>query len=160
MAQIKGYREALRELGAIDKNLQRQAKRDATRILAPGIDAIKAAYPSSAPLSGMNRRWKSGNRNLTPWKIAGIQRSIKSKVTMRKRARTSLAIVVNSPIAQIVEFAGKRNQSQFSTALDAAEGQPGRIAWKAFSRQRTALQNAVMVSVGEMTRDINRRLAK
>lgn len=160
MAQIKGYREALRELGAIDKNLQRQAKQDATRILAPGINAIKTAYPAAAPLSGLNRRWKSGSRNVTPWKIGGIQRSIKSKVTMRKRARTSLAIVVNSPIAQIVEFAGRRNSSKFATALDAAEGRPGRIAWPAFERQKNSIQNAVMASVAEMSRDINRRLAK
>ena len=158
--QIKGYQEALRELGRIDKTLQKHYKSRAKDIMAPGVAAVKAAYPTGAPLSGLERRWAPGGRTIAPWTAGRIRNSVRAAVYTRKRARTSLAIVISAPIAQVVEFAGKRRGNPLGDALDETLGQPGRIAWPAFIRQRSNIQLGVMAATQEAAAEINRRLAK
>ena len=158
--QITGYREALRELGRIDKNLQKQYKKDARRILEPGVQAIRSAYPAQAPLSGLERSWVDKGRKMTPWAAGRIRTSVRAAVYTRKTARTSLAIIIGSPIAVVVEFAGKRTDNQMGENLTKQIGLPGRIAWPAFAKQEGALRSGVILATADMTRLINQRLAK
>lgn len=158
--QITGYREALRELGRIDKNLQKQYKKDARRILEPGVQAIRSAYPAQAPLSGLERPWADKGRKMTPWAAGRIRTSVRAAVYTRKTARTSLAIIIGSPIAVVVEFAGKRTDNQLGENLTQQIGLPGRIAWPAFMRQRVALRAGVEQATMDMARIITTRLAR
>lgn len=158
--QITGYREALRELGRIDKNLQKQYKKDARRILEPGVQAIRSAYPAQAPLSGLARSWVDKGRKMAPWAAGRVRTSVRAAVYTRKTARTSLAIVIGSPIAAVVEFAGKQTDNQLGENLTEQIGLPGRIAWPAFAKQEGALRSGVILATADMTRLINQRLAK
>lgn len=158
--QIKGYREALRELGNIDKNLQKQYKKDSKQILKPAVDAVRAAYPTGAPLSGLSRSWTDKGRKIAPWQAGQIRRSIRPAVYTRKTARTSLAIIVGSPLATIVEFAGAKTNNLLGDNLTAQVHAVPRFAWPAFERQRDAIRTQIMLATTEMTNIINRRLAR
>jgi hypothetical protein len=56
--EVVGVKQAINNLGKIDKQLQKDFKADATAIAQPAINAAKNVY-KSVPLSGMQYKWKN-----------------------------------------------------------------------------------------------------
>jgi protease II len=54
--EVVGVKQAINNLGKIDKQLQKDFKADATAIAQPAINAAKNVY-KSVPLSGMQYKW-------------------------------------------------------------------------------------------------------
>lgn len=157
--QIKGYQEALRELGRIDKTLQKKYKQRASDILAPGVDAVKASFPTEA-LSGMKRSWKvrKGAVQLGKYNAGRVKRSVKVRIYMSKRARTSIALVISSPIANVIEFAGTDNP--MGQNLTNKFRRPARFAWPAFTAKKPMIEAQLASATYDAAQEINRRLAK
>lgn len=60
--EVKGVKEALATLNALDKATRRQISRDFATIVAPMIQDAKSLLPSQAPMSGWTRAYNVGGR--------------------------------------------------------------------------------------------------
>ena len=92
--QVYGIKEALKELNKIDKSLRREITKDYKQIVSSVITDAKQAVPNAAPLSGMNRRWKTkSGYDIIPeggWNGAQAQKFIVAKISTR-RSKNSTA---------------------------------------------------------------------
>ena len=156
--QIKGFKEALRELGRIDRELQKQYKKHGKDLLTPTAKEIKQAFPLKPPLSGMGRKWTDvRGRQVFPYVGAAVRRSVQVKVYTAKKARGTLSIIIKSPAAQVLEFG---DQGALTYHFDDMYGRPGRIAWPIVQRDKSRINTEVSRLAGEMSNIINRRLAQ
>ena len=75
--EVKGIKEALRDLNTIDKKLRRSLTVEYKEIVYPMVQEAISLVPSKAPLSGFDRNWtprsnaalhaKPGKDAILPW---------------------------------------------------------------------------------------------
>lgn len=170
--EVVGIKEALRELNNLDKTARRKVTSDFKKITKPVEDAAKFLMPKTAPLSGMNRAWKTkSGYQMFPWQT-GVDKVV-SQVSGRKPKMfaghmTDLATFVvrfQGPNAVLFDMAGKGTvpTSQGSTmvrALTSFFGPPSRVLWKAYEQKGDQVVSATQKLIDEMMDEISRRQAE
>jgi hypothetical protein len=162
MAQpaVYGVRETLKELKDIDKKLYWQAINEVKAAAEPLRSQINTAIPSSAPLSGMNHKGRTGwtNRNTrTQTKVGGRKAKNANEWAL-------VSIRVMSAAGQIADMsgAGSGGNSGRGAAmirgLNAAGGQASRYVWPTANRAVPAITMAVLDAVRIVESRVNKNL--
>ena len=114
--EVVGVKQAINNLGKIDKQLQKDFKADATAIAQPAINAAKNVY-KSVPLSGMQYGWTQRNRKLFPFTVAKAVNGVRMRFDTRRNAVGVILIEQKDPAAAIFETAGRANSNKLNTSL-------------------------------------------
>jgi hypothetical protein len=160
--EVYGAKEAIRELGNIDKVRRRQLTKDAKKIAAPVIDAAKNAYPTQY-LSGMSRGWSQRGNQKFPYSQANARKGIGIKVSASRKDSGVISIIQKDPAASIVDMAGKAGGNspqgaRFISALTLLFGGPSRVMWPAYESNEGRVEREMLELVEEVAREVNRRL--
>jgi len=126
---VTDFKAIRRELAKIEPSLRRDLDREIRKIAKPAIDAVKAAIPTSGPLSGMNNHngrtaWRATNP--TQMKIYKPRKGSPGKLTV-----TLVGVRVMSAATSIADIAG-RSGSRFG-----GNGKTRDYTWKGMSRSHS-----------------------
>jgi hypothetical protein len=125
--EIVGAKEAIKALGKMDKDLQKQFKADAKQIAQPLISLAGSKYPET-PLSGMARKWTQNGKQLFPYTKAKAVRGLKVKFSTRRNDANVIYVTQSDPGAVVLETAGRGKSTMLSENLSA---KTNRILWPA-----------------------------
>ena len=116
--EVVGVKQAINNLGKIDKQLQKDFKADATAIAQPAINAAKNVY-KSVPLSGMKYKWQEQGRTRAnfPFTVAKAVSGVRMRFDTRRNAVGVILIEQKDPAAAIFETAGRANSNKLGNAL-------------------------------------------
>ena len=116
--EVVGVKQAINNLGKIDKQLQKDFKADATAIAQPAINAAKNVY-KSVPLSGMKYKWQEQGRTRAnfPFTVAKAVAGVRMRFDTRRNAVGVILIEQKDPAAAIFETAGRANSNKLGNAL-------------------------------------------
>ena len=116
--EVVGVKQAINNLGKIDKQLQKDFKADATAIAQPAINAAKNVY-KSVPLSGMKYKWQEQGRTRAnfPFTVAKAVAGVRMRFDTRRNAVGVILIEQKDPAAAIFETAGRANANKLNTSL-------------------------------------------
>lgn len=167
--EVVGIKEALKELNNLDKTTRRKVTQDFKKITAPVEQTARGFMPKTAPLSGMNRAWKTQSGfQMFPYGQAGKD-TIVSQVSGRKPKMfaghmSNLAtffIKFKGPNAVLFDMAGKgkvptRQGSQMVSALTNKFGAPSRVLWRAYEQHSGDIVSETQRLIDEMMDDLNR----
>lgn len=167
--QVVGVKEALRDLGKIDKDLANALKKDARNIMAPIVRDAKSAIPNTA-LSGMSRPWtsKTSGVQLLPWSGATARRFVKAKTSTRKPKEFNgvvqdlAAFYVSwaGGVNAIFDMAGRKNQSVMARNLSVKFGPPSRIMYPAADKNAAAVEAGISRVVDDIVKATNEQLGR
>lgn len=134
--EVKGVKEALAILNALDKSTRRQITRDFATIAAPMVQEAKRLLPGDAPMSGWNRAYNVGGReralarqaarfanpnrgrvrefavtassgeSLLPWNANAERRSIKAFTSGSKKKAAVFGMKWNDRTATLFDMSG------------------------------------------------------
>jgi mRNA-degrading endonuclease RelE of RelBE toxin-antitoxin system len=161
--EVRGAKEALKELRKLEPELRKQFTKDAKRIAGPIVDEAKGKYPS-AWLSGMAQGWKAkSGRTLFPYDKSKAVRGVTIRTSTSRRKNQVVAIVQKDPAASIVDMAGKRGGSgprgkAFVDNLTARFGQPSRVMWPAAEGKLEQVQAEMRDALEQVAQRTNREL--
>lgn len=168
--QIYGIKEALKELNKIDRSLRREITKDYKQIVKSVIDDAKSVIPASAPLSGMNRKWKtkSGHEIIGDggWNQAVAQKFLVAKISTRKvkefggtKVNVGTFRLVWSGIAnQTFDIAGRSSSNALANALQAKFGRASRVMWPAYERNKSQVEQEMIQLCDRIMDEVNRNL--
>lgn len=135
--EVKGVKEALATLNALDKATRRQITRDFATIAAPMVQEAKRLLPGDAPMSGWKRAYNVGGREralarqtarfanpnrgrirefavtgseaqgLLPWNANAERRSIKAFTSGSKKKAAVFGMKWNDRTATLFDMSGK-----------------------------------------------------
>ena len=138
--QVAGIKDALKTLNKIDKSLRREITRDYKSIVQNVVDDAYQAIPLKEPLSGWKRKWtvRSG-AELLPW--GRFDQKIVAKINTKRvkeyaGQNVNLATFVvrwENPDASLFDFL---DSGIMGSRLNAKFGQPSRVMWKAWERNK------------------------
>ena len=141
-AQVVGLKETLRDLNKLDKELSKEVRKDIRKTVQPLADAINAARPGAAPLSGMEHNGRTAWNNKRSVAVKLDTRKPKRYVNRPGRTVTNVVRVTtkDAPTA-IVDMAGRaggnqsrapqaRRRPNFASALTSRLGPPSRFMWR------------------------------
>ena len=116
--EVVGVKQAINNLGKIDKQLQKDFKAQATQIAEPALSAAKAVY-TQVPLSGMNYKWQEKGRSRAnfPFTVAKAKAGVRVRFDTRRNAVGVILIEQKDPAAAIFETAGRKNANKLNTSL-------------------------------------------
>jgi hypothetical protein len=167
--QVVGVKEALRDLGKLDKDLARDLKKEARNIMAPIVRDAKAAIPNTA-LSGMSRPWtsKTSGVQLLPWSGATARRYVKAKTSTKKPrefngvTRDLAAFYVSwaGGVNAIFDMAGRKNNSVLAANLTGKFGPPSRIMYPAAEKNADAVEAGINGVVDQIVKATNEKLGR
>ena len=167
--EVVGVKDALRELGKVDKDLARQLRKDARKVMKPVVDDAKRAIPNTA-LSGMSRSWVSARSGvqLLPWDGTQARKYVKAKTSTKKPREFAgvtrdLAVFYVSwagGVNAIFDMAGRRNKSVLAANLTGKFGPPSRIMWPAAEKNETQLTEGISRVVDDIVKATNDKLGR
>jgi hypothetical protein len=167
--QVVGVKEALRDLGKLDKDLARDLKKEARNIMAPIVRDAKAAIPNTA-LSGMSRSWtsKSSSVQLLPWSGATARQYVKAKTSTKKPrefngvTRDLAAFYVSwaGGVNAIFDMAGRKNNSVLAANLTGKFGPPSRVMYPAAEKNAEAVEAGINGVVDQIVKATNEKLGR
>jgi hypothetical protein len=138
--EVAGVKDALRQLGTFDKDLAKEFRKDARKIMAPLVKDAKGNIPETA-LSGMSRNWtsKKSGVQLLPWSGAQAKTFVKGKTTTKRpteyagitRDLSVFYVSWAGGVNAIFDMAGRRNKSVMAANLTGKFGPPSRVMWPA-----------------------------
>jgi len=164
--EMVGVKNAIRQLGTIDKELQKEFKAQAAALAQPAIDAVRARY-DKVPLSGMARKWDDRGRQVFPFNVAKAKRGVRLQFDTRRNAVGVLIIQQRDPAAAIFETAGRKdiNSLQFSLDAESNRGwaliQPGRtriIGREVYKQARRGVTDNLKRLILDVSRTIESRI--
>lgn len=161
--EVKGVKEALATLNALDKATRRQITRDFATIAAPMVQEAKRLLPGDAPMSGWNRGYSVGgyakkqarmargvvsfadedSTSLLPWNAGAERRSIKAFTSGSKKKAAVFGMKWNDRTATLFDMSGKSmtpQGAQMINVLSSRFGSPSRIMWKAYQMSADDVQ--------------------
>ncbi len=161
--EVKGVKEALATLNALDKATRRQITRDFATIAAPMVQEAKRLLPGDAPMSGWNRGYSVGGygkkqarmargvvsfanedaTSLLPWNANAERRSIKAFTSGSKKKAAVFGMKWNDRTATLFDMSGKSmtpQGAQMINVLSSRFGSPSRIMWKAYQMSADDVQ--------------------
>ena len=168
--EVIGIKEALRELNSLDKEARSKLTRDFKQITKPLEQTARQLMPKSAPLSGMERGWKTKSGfQMFPW---GTNKNdtIVSSVSGRKPKMfaghmTNLStfyVRYKGSTSTLFDTSGKgpvptTQGSRMVRALTNFYGPPSRVLWRAYERHDGDVVTNTQKLIDEMMEDLNRR---
>jgi hypothetical protein len=118
--EVVGVKQAINNLGKIDKQLQKDFKADATAIAQPAINAGKAAY-TEVPISGFALDWNNktdkGTRRIKGFNVERAKKNVKMRFDTRRNAVGVILIEQKDQAAAIFEGAGRKTSNRLDTSL-------------------------------------------
>ena len=168
--QIYGIKNALKELNKIDKSLRREITKDYKQIVSSVITDAKQAVPSAAPLSGMNRRWKTkSGYDIIPeggWNGAQAQKFIVAKISTRKvkefngdKVNVGTFRLVWAGLAnQVFDISGRSASNALARALSARWGRASRLIWPAYEKNKSQVDDEMLKLCERVMNEVNRNL--
>ena len=168
--QIYGVKAALKELNTIDTKLRRQVTKDYKQIVSSVLADAKAAMPSQAPLSGMDRGWKTKSGfEIIPkdgWSTATAQKMLAAKINTKKVKEFrgtkvnvgTFRIVWTGTANTIFDIAGRKSSGSFIDRLNARYGRASRVLWPAYEKNKTQVEQEMIALVEGVMKEVNRNL--
>lgn len=160
-------KRVVKELGTIDKELQKEFRAQAAEIARPAIRAVQDAY-RDVPLSGMERTWTTRGRKVFPFSVARAQRGVRFRLDYRRNAIGVMNIEQRDPAAAIFETAGRATDNRLGRSLNqVAEDRfwqrvptvPTRIMGKAiFKAAREGITEAFRRLILDAARTVEKRI--
>jgi hypothetical protein len=167
--EVVGVKEALRELGKLDKDLARQLRKEARKIMQPIVKDAQREIPSRA-LSGWDGKWTSKKTGvqLLPWDAGTARSFVKAKTTTKKPKEfqgvvRDLAVFYVSwagGVNMLFDMAGRKNNSVMAANLTGKFGPPSRIMWPAAEANAETVQAEMSTVVDQVMKEYNRKLAR
>jgi len=152
--EIVGAKEAIKALGKIDKDLQKQFKADAKQIAQPLVSLAGSKYPET-PLSGMNRKWTQNGKQLFPYTKAKAVKGLKVKFSTRRNDANVIYVTQSDPGAVVVEIAGRGKSTMLSENLRA---KTNRILWPAAEQALPSITEELRALVLRVIATVNQEL--
>jgi hypothetical protein len=152
--EIVGAKEAIKALGKIDKDLQKQFKADAKQIAQPLVSLAGSKYPET-PLSGMNRKWTQNGKQLFPYTKAKAVKGLKVKFSTRRNDANVIYVTQSDPGAVVVETAGRGKSTMLSENLRA---KTNRILWPAAEQALPSITEELRALVLRVIATVNQEL--
>jgi len=136
--QVVGIKDALKTLNKIDKSLRREITRDYKMIVQNVVDDAYQAIPLKEPLSGWSRKWAPKQYEIFPWSNNNQVKAMINTKKVKEYAgqNVNLATFVVkwlNPDAGLFDFL---TDSIMGSRLNAKFGQPSRVMWKAWERNK------------------------
>jgi len=168
--EIYGIKQALVELNKIDKKLRRQITSDYKKIVSSVITDAKRSIPATAPLSGMQRKWKtkSGYEIIGPggWSQSVAQKFVVAKISTRRvkefrgtKVNVGTFRLVWAGIAnQTFDIAGRKSSNALGRALTARFGSASRVLWPAYEQNKSEVNREMVQLVDRVMKEVNRNL--
>lgn len=171
--EIVGLKDAIREIGQIDKEARKAITRRYRDIMKPVMATAKSMTPVEAPLSGMNRNWTSrSGYYLTPWVGRKAKTLIKTKLNTKRpreyagqvRDLAVFTISWNGNINTIFDLAGSATNNGLARALDGDEARgtyrrkPSRVMWPSFEKHKDQIMTDMAGLVTDVMEQTNRRI--
>ena len=131
--RVDGVKDAVNQLGKIDKQLQKQFKADATRIAEPALDAGRRSYARMSneadpyALSGMSRKWTQDGRKIFPFTVAKAVKGVQMKFDTRRKAIGVILIIQKDVAAAVFETAGRKTSNKLGKSLGAIDSGATRL---------------------------------
>lgn len=167
--QVVGLKDALRDLGQVDKKLANRLKKEARNVLAPVVKEAQLNIPVTA-LSGMANNWtsKKSGAKIFPWDGYTGRKYVKAKTSTKRPYEfqgtvRDLAVFYVSWAGganMLFDMAGRRNASAFADNLTAKFGKPSRIMWPAMEKHQDEVQAGIGKVVDEIVDETNRQLGR
>ena len=170
--QVYGIKDALKELNKIQPSLRRQITKDYKQIVASVIADAKAAVPSAAPLSGMERKWKtkSGYEIIGEggWSQAIAQKLLVAKISTRRvkefrgtKVNVGTFRLVWSGIAnQTFDIAGRKSSNALARALSSKWGSASRVMWPSYEKNKSQVEAEMLQLRERIMREVDRNLVQ
>jgi hypothetical protein len=152
--EIVGAKEAIKALGKIDKDLQKQFKADAKQIAQPLVSLAGSKYPET-PLSGMNRKWTQNGKQIFPYTKAKAVKGLKVKFSTRRNDANVIYVTQSDPGAVVVETAGRGKSTMLSENLRA---KTNRILWPAAEQALPSITEELRALVLRVIATVNQEL--
>ena len=157
--EVVGVKQAINNLGKIDKQLQKDFKADATAIAQPAINAAKAVY-KNVPLSGMKYKWQEQGRTRAnfPFTVAKAVAGVRMRFDTRRNAVGVILIEQKDPAAAIFETAGRANSNKLGNALGFVGAGRTRLIGPAVYKARrgieTEMKKMIVKTIATVQREI------
>lgn len=170
--EVVGLKDDLRVIQELDKKLRRQITKEFAAIVADPVEEAKRNVPSSAPLSGFNRRWATRSGFVMfPWDGTLGPKGIKPFVSGKKPKEFN-GVVKNLAVfgfrwsnsrAAVLDMSRRSQTNQGRTMVDALDrrfGKASRIMWPAYEKHRNQVEGEVrslVAGVAEAADKLTRR---
>lgn len=167
--EMTDVKRVIKELGTIDKELQKEFRAQAAEIAKPAIRAVQDAY-RQVPLSGMDKPWKEkkSGRQISGFDVARAQKGVKFRLDYRRNAIGVMNIEQKDQAAAIFETAGRANGNPLERSLNQVAMSrywqlvpqvPTRIMGKAvFSAARQGITDAFRRLILDAARTVEKRI--
>ena len=158
--EVVGVKQAINNLGKIDKQLQKDFKADATAIAQPAINAGKAVY-KQLPLSGMKYKWQEQGRTRVnfPFTVAKAVAGVRMRFDTRRNAVGVILIEQKDPAAAIFETAGRANSNKLGNALGFVGAGRTRLIGPAVYKARRGIEaemlKMIKTTISTVQKDLN-----
>ena len=175
--EVKGIKEALRDLNTIDKKLRRSLTVEYKEIVYPMVNEAIHLVPSKAPMSGFDRQWvprsnaklfaSPGKEAVLPWSFRSGQ--IKPFIS-GKRPRVSGFGTQNlatfgmrwlgkgSVLFDTASNSTTKQGAQMVQTLNARFGGPSRVMWRAYENTSLDIQYELRQLVEKIMRAVGREI--
>jgi hypothetical protein len=167
--EVVGIKEAIRDLGKLDKDLARELRKEARNVMQPIVQDAKQAIPNTA-LSGMSRPWtsKTSGVQLLPWSGTTARKYVKAKTSTKKPREfggvtRDLAVFYVSwagGVNAIFDMAGRKNNSVLAANLTSVFGPPSRIMWPAAEKNASEVEAGISKVVDDVVKATNNQLGR
>ena len=154
-----GFRETLRELRDIEPYLFREAVNNIKTDIQPVVEAVRAAIPSTSPLSGFEHEGRTAYKNV---------KKVRSRVSTRRprglQGTNLISIRAESTAISILDIVGRSNKpvrTPQGAALIAAmnrRGKPSRYVWPAAMKQYPTIENSLRKTLDKISEKANKNL--
>lgn len=167
--EVNGLGEALRTLNRVEPGLRSKMQRDLRKAIKPMVDAINAAVPAEAPLSGMNHNGRTGwNRRRAVYIKIDARRPRRGLSRPNHSMLGVVRISTRDPATAIADMAGKaggnasrapqvRRRPNFAQSL---RGEPSRYMWPNAEQNFPQVEDNVRDIVQDIIFQANRELMK
>jgi hypothetical protein len=166
--EIYGVKEALRELNKINPKLRREFTKQYKEISKPVLDAAKAKFPMSPPISGMGRPYKK----FGGWDGGLVAKGVIAKINTRKARNRNAAegaayetvgtfiIQQKTGWGSIFDIAGRKTPSSMLAQSIAGKGfgNASRAMWPAYEQHQNEVDRLVTNLVEGVMDETNRNL--
>lgn len=161
--EVYGIKDAVRELGRIDKTARRDLTKRYREIMASTVQDAQKQVPA-LPLSGFKRGWKTRSGfQMLPWQNTEAQKRIKAGIDTRMPRKRTVD-VVNLTVFYV------RWQGAVNTLFDLARngtmgqnltrkfGQGSRIMWPTVTKHEKEITNDMAKLLQDVLDKVNRKL--
>lgn len=161
--EVYGIKEAVRELGRIDKTARRDLSKRYREIMAPTVRDAQSKVPP-LPLSGFKRAWKTKSGfQMLPWQNDEAKKRIKAGIDTRMPRKRTVD-VVNLTVFY-VRWQGAVNtlfdlakNGVFGANLSKKYGQASRIMWPTVTRHEKEITHDMAQLLEDVMDKVNRKL--